>query len=411
MVSRSVISVVLVLSLSAELTACQSEAERERAASAPAKTAAMPDGSIHLTPEKVRASGIQTALVEERELAPTINAIGRVAARAGGEAQVFSPFPGRLIADPARLPRVGTVVTKGDVIAEVEQIFTAAESAQIKAAAAQFAASSVQYQTAIEQAHQEADLRQIDFDRTKQLYESGVIALSQHQEAEFNLKQAQAKLAGAKLAKAEYESARKQQINAPRRIEILAPLAGTVVAADMTAGQQIDAAKSLITIADLSSVWVEAPIHESDLSAVHSAKRADITTPASPGRVYAGSVVTIDNVVDPANRTVPVTFAVANSDGRLKIGMTAEARIATGASSVVLLIPSSAVLYEEGQAFVYVETEPGVYYRRAITTGGRKDQNVVVTSGLNAGEKVVSVGGAALRSETFKGQIPTGEGG
>jgi hypothetical protein len=85
---RNVLSVALALGLSVALAACESaaERERERRPGAPAKTAAAPDGSVRLTPEQAQANGIQTAAVTAAEVAATITAIGRVEARAGGEA-------------------------------------------------------------------------------------------------------------------------------------------------------------------------------------------------------------------------------------------------------------------------------------------------------------------------------------
>jgi membrane fusion protein, heavy metal efflux system len=402
---RHLITVMLVLALSVALTGCKREVERKPTQNV--EPVAATDGSIRLTPEQVQASGLQTIAVRAGEVATTTNAIGRVKARAGGEAQVFSPFTGRLIADPAKLPRIGSVVKKGAVIAEVEQILTTAEQAQIRGAAAQFASTAVQLQSAIDQAQQEVAFRQTELARSQRLYEGGAISLKQLQTAEFNLNQAQTQLEGAKRSKAQSEAAQEQQKNAPRRAPIPAPISGTVVAADLTAGQQTDVVKSLLTIVDLSSVWVEVTIHENDLSATRSARVAEITTPANPGRTYSGQLVTIGNLVDPVNRTVTVIFSVNNTDGSLKLEMTAEARIPTEARAQALLIPASAVLYEEGKRLVFVEREPGVFQHRPITIGARQDDQITVTSGLQVGEKVVSVGAQSLRSERLKVQIPT----
>jgi cobalt-zinc-cadmium efflux system membrane fusion protein len=386
--------------------ACRSTPEREPEKEAPTQPVVAPDGSIHLTPEQVQAIGLKTTEVFEQEAPATLTAVGRVKARAGGEAQVFSPFTGRLIADPAKLPRVGSPVRKGAVIAQVEQLLTTAEQAQISASAAQFAGAAAQQQAAINQAQQEVAFRQTELERARQLYEGGAIPLKQLQTAEFNLKLAETQLEGARRIKAQSEAAQAQQRNAPRRAPILAPISGTVVAADITAGQQTDVAKSLLTIVDLSSVWVEVPIHENDLPAARPARRAEITTPANPGRSYTGQLVTIGDQVDPVNRTVTVIFSVNNADGGLKLEMTAEARIRTQARARALLIPASAVLYEEGQRFVYVEREPGVFQRRPITISKQQDNHIIGASGLQIGEKVVSVGAQSLRSETLKGQIP-----
>src|SRR5262249_34784141 len=261
------IRTLLLCVLSVNFIACRSKAAREPEKEAPTHSVAALDGSIRLTPEQIQATGLKTAAVVEHEVAARLTAMGRVKARAGGEAQVFSPFAGRLMADPARLPRIGSAVRKGSVIAEVEQMLTTAEQAQISASAAQFAAFAVQQQAAIEQAQREAAFRQIELERLQRLYEGGAIPLKQVQTAEFNLKQAQTQLEGARRSKEQSEAAQAQQRNAPRRAPIVVPISGTVVAADLTVGQQTDVSKSLLTIVDLSSVWVEAPIHESDLPA------------------------------------------------------------------------------------------------------------------------------------------------
>ena len=383
-------------------TFCAPETEREPKVGpgmAP-KGAVASDGSIHLTPKQVQANGLHTETVMVQILPPTVTAIGRVVARAGGEAQVFSPFAGRLVADPARLPHVGSALNRSQVVAEVEQLVTASEQVQ-------FAATEAQLQSAFEQAQQEIQLRQTELDRSRQLYDGGAIPLKQLQTAEFDLKQAQARLEGARHAKAQYEAILSQQSAGPRRVSIRAPIAGIVVAADLTAGQQIDSTHSLLTIVDMSRLWVEVTIHESDLSLIRRTKSIEFTTPASPGRTYTARLFTIGNLVDPANRTLTVIFEANNPDGSLKIGMTADVRIPTGPSARMVLIPVSALLSVEGRAAVYVETEPGVYQLRKIITGQRNGGKIMVTRGLAAGEKVVAVGAGTLRSEALKSQIPT----
>src|SRR5262249_35078912 len=104
------------------------------------KVVVAPDGSIHLKPEQIQANGIQISEVIESDVTPSINATGRVKARAGGEARVFSPFPGKLIADAARLPRPGDFVKQGQLIGEVEQQFVASERLQMTATTVQLEA-------------------------------------------------------------------------------------------------------------------------------------------------------------------------------------------------------------------------------------------------------------------------------
>lgn len=419
--SITVLLVSLICSSSLSLMACGSESGRKRelAPAAEAKAEAAPDDSIRLTAEQIKTNGIQTTTAVEQEVDSTFTAVGRVTARPGGSAQVFSPFAGRLIANPAAIPRVGGFVKQGAVIAEVDQIITAAERAQLSATAAQFggmaaqlSATAAQLQAAIDQAQHEVAFQQTEVERAKRLYDGGAIPLKQLQTAEFKFRQAQANLEGSRRAKEQYdaaraqsEAARKQQTDTPTRVPIRAPISGMVVAADITAGEQIAPAKSLLTIVDLSRVWIEVAVHESRLQAVRRASLVTFATPADPGRAYTGRLVTVNGVIDSANRSATVIFAADNPDGALKIGMTAEARIPGGERARALLIPASAALTEEGRSIVFVEVEAGVYQRRRVAVGERNGESVVVISGLKAGEKVVSVGAASLRSETLRDQI------
>jgi multidrug efflux pump subunit AcrA (membrane-fusion protein) len=73
------------------------------------------------------------------------------------------------------------------------------------------------------------------------------------------------------------------------------------------------------------------------------------------------------------------------------------------------MIPASAILVEAGGSYVFLESEPGVYVRRVVALGDRKDDAIVVTSGLTKGDKVVTVGTGVLRSESQKSEIPADE--
>ena len=248
------------------------------------------------------------------------------------------------------------------------------------------------------------DLHQKELDRARLLYEGGAIPQKQLQTAEFNLKQAQVKLDGAERAKAEYDATISQQ-SQQRRTEIRAPISGTVVAIDLVNGQQVDPSKSLMTIVDVRTVWVELAVHERDLLKARRATGADVVAPSNPNRIYRAQLVNVGAVVDPQNRTVPVTFSVSN-DGGLKLETYVEGRIPMGAPQKAILILASAVLSEEGVSSVFVETEPGVFRRRIVMPGQRRGEKMVISGGLQAGEKVVSVGAQALNSETLKGLIP-----
>jgi membrane fusion protein, heavy metal efflux system len=378
------------------MPSCSSEHDRDQE-TAGSKTAASGEGVVHLSADQVRASGIRSTEVLQRDVAPTITAIGRVKARAGGMAEVSSPFPGRLVG--GNLPKIGDQVSQGQRIAEVEQQFTAPDQLQVSATA-------IQLQTAFEQAQQELTLKRAELNRAQQLYDGGAIPQKQLQTAQFDLAQAETKLEGARRAKQQYDAAMSTSSSASRRRPILAPISGTIVSATATLGEQIDPSKNLLTIADLRTVWVEAAVHEQDLPRIHAARAAEIVIPGSTAPALAGRLVTIGSLIDSQNRTAPVIFSVDNRASLLRIDMFVEAHIPTGPASTVLIVPASAVLAEGAASSVYVESGSGVYVRKAVGLGDRSGEAIVVTSGLEKGEKVVTVGAGAVRSESMKSEIP-----
>jgi cobalt-zinc-cadmium efflux system membrane fusion protein len=386
---------VLFLCFVAALSSCSTSRREKQEPPTEAVTTA---DEVRLKPEQVQAIGIQLADVVATNVSPSITVAGRVTPRAGGEAEVFSPFPGKLLAENA-LPRIGNSVSKGQHLADVEQQFVASENLQL-------ATTAVQLEGELQRAENDLSLRRTELDRAKQLYEGGAIPLKQLQAAEVELRQAEVKREAARRSREPYDAARSEANTQARRAQILAPIAGTVIAADAAPGQQVDPSKSLWAIADMTALWIEAAVHEPDLPQIRHARRADITIPAEPERSLAAQLITIGSVVDPENRTVAVVFAIANRDELLKIGMFVQVRIPTGPPIVSLVIPDSAVLAEERTSVVYVETEPGVYRRTPVQLGQRQGSRVVVTSGLKEGGKVVSVGAQTLRSESKKREIP-----
>jgi len=355
-------------------------------------------GEVRLTPEQIEGNNLQTTEVVEATAAPGIVALGHVRTRAGGESEILSPFAGRLAGESALL-KVGDAVAKGQHIADVEEQFVASEKLQM-------ATATIQFEAEVQHAQQELDLKRTELGRAQQLYDGGAIPLKQLQAAELDVKQAQTKIDAARRSKEQYDAAQSAANSQPRRAAITAPISGVVLSVDATMGQQVDANKRLLTIADLSTVWVEAAVHERDLPKVAAAKEAEIVIPSSGEKALTGRLVTVGNLVDPQNRTIPMIFAVENPAKTLKIGMYIEAHIPTGVPAKALLVPASAVLSDQNGDSVYVQIQPGVYRLRTVRLGARKGDLVAIASGLQRGEKVVSVGAESLLSESRKAEIP-----
>jgi RND family efflux transporter MFP subunit len=399
---RELVPIVL---LAVALYGCRSKEPDNPSPKEKETEATSQDEAIRLKPDQVVANGLQVVEVAVVDIASTIVVPGHIRTRTGGEVEVFSPFPGRLTGESS-LPQIGDFVAKGQHIADVEPLISASDQFQLATTTIQFKVSLQQAQQDLERAQEEVDIRRIELNRFQQLYEGGAIPLKQVQTGEFDLKQAETKLQGARRTAEQFATVPSAPNSATAGAPIVAPIAGTVLGVGAAMGQQIDPTRSLLKIADLSTVWVEAAVQEHDLDRTRQAKTAEITIPESGEQRLPAKLVTIGSAVDPQNRTVPIVYLVDNRDRVLKIEMFVQVRIPTGSTAKALVIPSSAVLSTENASAVYVETQPGAFSRRTVQLGQRSGASVVVISGLNKGEKVVSVGAQALLSESRKAEIP-----
>src|SRR5439155_6813311 len=132
-------------------------------------------------------------------------------------------------------------------------------------------------------------------------------------------------------------------------------LTGTVIEKKVTDGQFVQPdVNPLITIADLSSVWVLADVFERDLRFVSVGSRADVLADAYPDEHFSARVSHINDVVDPNTRAVKVRFLVANPGQRMKPEMFASARVAVQETQRGLSLPADAVINERGRSYDYV---------------------------------------------------------
>ena len=174
---------------------------------------------------------------------------------------------------------------------------------------------------------------------------------------------------------------------------IRAPVSGVVVDKQITPGQLLQAGSSpAFTVANLSQMWVLAQIAPSDLAAGRRPRcRADRS--GERHRALHGTVDNISASVDPNTRAVVARIVAPNPGDLLKKQMYVDVSIESGRVSTGLLVPVSAVLRDdENLPFVYVALPDGSFARRHVTLGYRDSQNYDVTSGLQAGDRVVADG-------------------
>jgi len=183
---------------------------------------------------------------------------------------------------------------------------------------------------------------------------------------------------------------------AARLLLVRAPAPGSITALSIAPGATInDDTQPIMTVADLSVVWVTALIAEKDLSRVAPRQDAQITVDAWPGRTLHGKVLFVSDVLESDSRRDKARIALPNPDGALKPNMFATVTL-RGAAVRRVVLPGSALLMNNDRTSVFVAVAPWTFVRRTVQPLLEEGTQVVIESGLEPGEQVVVKGGILL---------------
>lgn len=181
---------------------------------------------------------------------------------------------------------------------------------------------------------------------------------------------------------------------------VKAPFDGTVISKDVVLLERVGPERQILTIADLSTVWVTADIYEAQLPLL--AKLSDQTIQlrcdAWPGRQFDARIFYTGDVVQESTRTIALRAIAPNDEGLLKPGMFVTVVLPSLETDDVLQVPATAIQNHDGQAFVFVQTGAGTFARRDIHAGRHNRDAVEIVAGLEPSDRVVVAGGFALKS-------------
>jgi membrane fusion protein, heavy metal efflux system len=181
-----------------------------------------------------------------------------------------------------------------------------------------------------------------------------------------------------------------------RLLAVRAPAAGSITAFAIAPGATInDDTQSIMTLADLSVVWVTALIAEHDVGSVARNQDAEITVDAYPGKTLHGKVLFVSDVIEPDSRRDKTRIALPNPDVSLKPNMFARVRL-HGPSLPRVVLPSSALLMNNDRTSVFVAVAPWTFERRTVQPLLEEGSQVAIESGVAPGEQVVIKGGILL---------------
>jgi len=196
-------------------------------------------------------------------------------------------------------------------------------------------------------------------------------------------------------------------------LPVRAPRAGTVIGRQLVPGEPAETGKALLTIADLSSVWVWLDLHEQDVARVldearRGKPRVRISVGAFPGKTFDGTIDQIGATMDEASRTIRVRATLANPEGLLRPGMFCTAQMVSDLPETVLAVPAQAVLADEGQTFVFRRINDAFVLRTDVTVGRTFADSVEITSGLDADALIAVHGAFILKSDVLRAKMGAG---
>ena len=183
-----------------------------------------------------------------------------------------------------------------------------------------------------------------------------------------------------------------------RLVTVVAPRSGIVINRGVTVGTSVDPSTPLLTVADLSHVWVLAEVPESAISMIRVGSSATIDFPASGRAPFRARVEFVYPTVTERTRTLRVRMAAANSNGALRPGLFGSAAFEMDGADVIS-VPRDAVVDTGREQHVFVLN--GDWFEpRAVTVGVQLADRIEIRQGLTEGEQIVAAGVFLLDSES-----------
>jgi cobalt-zinc-cadmium efflux system membrane fusion protein len=361
-----------IILLTLGLTGC----ERVETESSTPPAAYQRQGGIIVIPEQspLRAR-LQFVTVQADQIQGLLSAPAVVEADPQKYANVFPPLSGHLTKLHVQL---GDSVTNGQLLASLESPdFFAAQDNYAKA-------------------RNVAELTRRAWQRQRDLFAHKVAAQKDVEQAASDYESAQSDLAtaGAQLRAYGFDPNTDQP---GRALGVFSPLSGQVVGMASARGEyHNDVTTPLMTVADLSTVWLTASVPEKDLRFLSKGQEITASFAAYPGEKITGTVLFIGDLIDPDIRVAKVRMAVANAQNRLKPGMFATVNF-LGFPEPQITVPTTAIVQSGDAAFVFEQIKPWVLQPVQVATGSQLSDKTIITRGLEAGASVLVKEGVLLQ--------------
>jgi cobalt-zinc-cadmium efflux system membrane fusion protein len=345
------------------------------------------EGKIAMTPAQVDAAGIQVAAIGAGALVSRVAVPGVLTANQNRMAKVTSRVGGTL----AEIRRgIGEFVTQGEVLAVIE-------SREIAEGKSEFLA-----------AMRTSALAEATLTRETRLWRQRISAEQDYLQAQTTAEEqrirvdlARQKLSALGLSEVEIAELPRQHVSQLRRLEVRAPIAGQITARAAILGGAVASDAELFTVANLSTLWVEASVPPKDL---HLARQDQSVAILGDGDTKTdGKIVFLNPLLDPETRSARVVALIDNADGAWRPGTFVTVQLLSSRHDVELMIPKQAVQEIGGELVVFVRTPDG-FEKREVAVGRDDADNYEVIFGLESGAEVATGNAFVLKAELSKSE-------
>ena len=328
--------------------------------------AAMPAGSVKIAADKQQLIGVRTGTVERQSLVRIVRTTGQLTDDETKVAHVHVKINGFI--DKTYVDYVGQLVKKGqplftlyspDLVA-TEQEYLIAKRGAKELGTSQFPEVSQGSQALLSSTRERLKLWDISDEQIKKLDETGEVT---------------------------------------KTLTFYSPVSGFVTERKAFPQTAVTPDMDLYVISDLSTIWVDADVYEYEVPFVKVGQTADMQLSYYAGKTYTGKITYIYPTVDPVARTVKVRIEFPNPNFELKPQMFAAVQLNINYGKQIV-VPQEAVMDSGEKQYVFVVHEGGVFEPRMIQIGAKLQGKVVVLSGLNAGETIVTSGNFLIDSES-----------
>lgn len=370
------------------VTACGHREDVAESSTAQTTASARNPGEVVLPPDSPKLQQIRVARVESA-MVPTdqVVAPGRIEVNPNRISHVGLPVAGRVT---SVLVKIGDYVHQGESLLSID-------SPDVEGAMG----SEVQASAGVNQAKANLLKAEKDAERAHDLLDHGAVPQKDVINADNALAQAKASVEQA-------EAVRRQAVSRievfglkpgqfGQKLTVKAPISGKVLELSVVPGEyRNDTTNPVITIADLSTVWVSSDVPETYIRFIQLGERLDLELAAYPGRTFTGRVMRIADMVDPQTRTIKVRAEINNPAGMLRPEMFGKIRHVESTESRPV-VPDGAIIQDETRSTVFLERSAGHFQQTPVTLGAHVPQGVAVLSGVRPGDRVVVDGAMLLK--------------